>query len=151
MRGMYTANYTITGLSSSKTVMLIQSPSTAVLEIYSVILSNLDSETSEQWSIGLYRVTTYGSPTGTSVTPTKNEILDSSSIATVLANLTVEPTVYSSIALDKQGVNNLSGYRFDPIPEQRPIIGPSIGFGVRVLTTPASFNASITVAYREIG
>ncbi len=151
MRGMYTANININSLVSAKTLLLLRAPSTAVLEIYSVLLSNLDSEVNEQWSVGLYRTATYGSPTGTSVTPEKQETLDSSSSATILGNLTVEPTSYSTNPLDQQGINNLSGYRYDPIPEQRPIIAPSAAIGLRLFTVPSSFNAVAQIVYREIG
>lgn len=151
MRGIYTSNITISSLSTAKTLMLVKSPTTAVLEIYSVIVNNLDSETSEQWNISLCRTSTYGSPAGTSITPEKSESLDSSSSVTALGDLTVEPTAYSSTVLDKQGVNNLSGYRFDPIPELRPIIAPGVAIGVRMLSAPSSFNATISITYREIG
>lgn len=151
MRGVYTAQIDITGLSSAKTLMLIQAPSTGVIEIISCSVSNVNSETSEMLNIGVYHVTTVGSPTGTSVTPEKHEKLDASSSATVTGNLSGEPTAYASKPLDKQGINNLSGYRYDPLPEERPIVPPSGAIGLRVIDAPASFNASVQIVFREIG
>lgn len=151
MRGVYTAHYDIAGISSAKTLMLLTAPSSAVLEIIGVHTTNLDVETSEQLSIGLYRVSTIGSPTGTSVTPEKHEAGDAVAAATVLANLSAEPTTYASNPIDKQGVNNLAGYHYDPIPEERPIVAPSAAIGVRLLVAPSSFNCSIMIIYREIG
>jgi hypothetical protein len=151
MRGVYTAQIDITGLSTAKTIMLLTAPATGVLEIISVNVTNSNTETSEMLEIGLYHVTTIGSPSGTAVTPEKHEKLDAAAAATVSGNLTVEPTAYASKPIDKQGVNNLSGYRYDPLPEERPICPPSGAMGLRVLTAPASFNACVQVVYREIG
>lgn len=151
MRGVYTAYIDITGISTAKTLMLIQSPSTAVVEIIGIHVTNLDVETSEQLSIGLFRVTTLGSPSGTAITAEKHEPGDAAATATETGNLTVEPTAYSSNPIDKQGVNNLAGYHYDPIPEERPIIPPSGAYGVRLLVAPTSFNCSVMVVFREIG
>lgn len=151
MRGVYTANIEITGLSSAKTVLLLQAPSTGVLEILSVRLSNLNNETNQQWSVGLYHVTTVGSPAGTSITPEKHEKLDSSSSATALGNLSSEPSTYATKPIDQDGPASLSGYRYDPLPEERPICPPSGAIGLRMLTTPDSVNVSAQVVYREIG
>jgi len=152
MRGVYTANYTITSLNAAKSLMTLLAPSTACLEILNANITNLDSEVSEQLSVGLFNITTYGSPAGTSVTPEKHENLDAASTTTVLANLSGEPTAYAANPIDKQGINNLSGYRYDPMPEERPIVGPSRGIGLRLLVTPSGvFNCSVQIVYREIG
>ncbi len=151
MRGVYTAEATIAGLSTAKTILLLQAPATAVLEILSMKFSNADVEVSEQLSVGVYRVTTLGTPTGTSVTPEKHESGDAASAATCLVNLTVEPTAYSAVAIDHEGVSNLAGYRYEPIPEERPSIPPSGAIGLRILAAPASFNAVVQVVFREIG
>lgn len=151
MRGVYTAYIDISSISTNKTLMLIQAPSTAVVEILSAHATNLDIETSEQLSIGLYRVSTVGSPSGTSVTPEKHEAGDAAAAATVTGNLTVEPTAYATNPIDKQGVNNLAGYHYDPVPEERPTIAPSGAIGLRLLVAPTSFNCSVMVVYREIG
>lgn len=151
MRGVYTAYIDITGISTNKTLMLIQSPSTAVVEIIGIHVTNLDVETSEQLSIGLFKVSTLGSPSGTSVTPEKHETGDATAAATLTGNLSVEPTAYATNPIDKQGVNNLAGYHYDPIPEERPIVAPSGAMGVRLLVSPTSFNCSVMVVFREIG
>lgn len=151
MRGVYTAYIDITGISSAKTLMLIQAPSTAVVEILSVHVTNLDLETGEQLSVGLFRVTTIGSPTGTSITSEKHENGDASASSTLNGNLTVEPTLYSSNPIDKQGASNLAGYHYDPMPEERPTIPPSGAIGVRLLVAPSAFNCSVMVVFREIG
>ena len=151
MRGVYTANITITGLSTAKTLLLLTAPSTAVLEILSVRLTNLANETNEQWSVGLFHVTTVGSPSGTSVTPEKHEKLDAASTTTATGNLSSEPTTYATNPIDKDGPASLSGYRYDPLPEERPICPPSGAIGLRMLAAPTSVDVSAQIVFREIG
>jgi len=156
MRGVYTAQITITGAQAAKTLVYIQSPSTCVVEILSASLGNANLGTAEQWNIGLFRVTTIGSPTGTTITPEKHEVGDAVSAAGaatgVLGNLTAEPTTYSSVAIDRQGASDLAGYRYDPIPEERPIVPPGGAIGLRLLTaTNGQFTANAQIIFREIG
>ena len=151
MRGVYTISIDIAGITEDKTLILLTSPSTAVLEILSAQVSNLNNETNEQWDIGLFHVTTIGSPTGTSITPEKHERLDAAASATGLGDLDGEPSAYNSAAIDKQGVASLGGYRYDPTPEERPIVGPSRAIGLRLLTSPAETDISASIIFREIG
>ena len=151
MRGVYTAHITISNLSTAISLMTLEAPATACLEILSVSITNLDTEISEQLVVGLFNITTKGSLAGTTVTPEKHENLDASSTATILGNITVEPNTYATNPIDKQGINNLSGYRYDPMPEERPIVGPSKLMGLKMLVAPSSFNCCIQIIYREIG
>lgn len=151
MRGVYTASALISSLATSKTVVLLTAPATAAVEILGIGLSNTDSESSEQWDIALFRVTTLGSAAGTSVVPAKHENGDTAANASCLVNLTVEPTTYETVAIDRQGVSNLAGYRYDPIPEERPALPPSGSIGLKLISTPSSFNAAIQITFREIG
>lgn len=152
MRGVYTTEYEITSLTGARTVLILRAPPTAVLEILSASLSNSNSDNAEQMEAGLYVVTNLNSATGTIITPRKHEPGDSASLAGSSGNLTVEPGSYDSVAIDHQGWNNLAGYRYDPIPEERPIIGPTGAVGLRYLDNPVSgFNAIAQIVYREIG
>lgn len=151
MRGVYTASIDITGLTTAKTLVLLQASATSVIEILSVHVTDLNNESNEQMAIGLYHVTTIGTVDGTSITPEKHEKLDASSVATVLGNLSDEPTTYSTNPIDKQGVSSLSGYHYDPIPEERPIIPPSGAIGLRNLTSVTSLDVTAMIVYREIG
>lgn len=148
MRGVYTTQYEMTA-TTAKTLLLLIAPSTAVLEILSVQVSNLDNETNEQWSIGLYNVTS-GSGTGTALNFEKHEALDSNASATGKGDLSAEPT-YSSYPVDKQGISSLGGYRYDPIPEERPIVKPSGAIGLRLLANVTSTTITASIVFREIG
>jgi hypothetical protein len=151
MRGVYTAWATISSLSAQKTLMLLTVPSTKVVELYSASVSNASNETNEQIRIGIYVVGTLGSPSGTALTPAKHETGDAAASVTVTSNLTVEPTSYSTTPLDEEGVSSIAGYRYSPIPEERPIIAPSAAVGIRLLTTPSAFDAIVKLVFREIG
>jgi ABC-type uncharacterized transport system involved in gliding motility auxiliary subunit len=152
MRGVYTAHYDITGLAASKTLMYLTAPATAALEILSVHVTNYNNNSAEQWIVSLSRISTLGSPTATTLTPQKHENGDAASGVTARANVTAsEPTYDTNGPVDKQGVSNLAGYHYEPIPEERPIIAPSGSWGVRMLSTPTSTDVGVYIVYREIG
>lgn len=152
MRGVYVAQIDIATLSTSKTILYGDIPSSIVVEILSANLTNLDQNTVEQLIVSLQRVTTKGSPTGTSVTATKSEVGSAASGVTWLGNLTAEPTTYDAATIDRQGANNLGGYYYDPLPECRQIIAPGTAFGLRLIDTPANiFRCMAQIVYREIG
>lgn len=151
MRGVYTAEYQISSLTGTKTVLVLMAPTTAVIEVLSASLSNTNNDNSEQYEAGIYYITNSNGATGVAVTPRHHEQGSGGGNATSSGNMNTEPS-YGSVAIDHQGFNNLAGYRYDPIPEERPIIGPSGGIGLRLLANPVSgFNAVAQIVYREIG
>jgi len=158
MRGVYTANEQIAALNpaAGDTLLLIEVPSDLVIEILSASITNLDNDTNEQLEAGLFRVATKGTPAGNAVTPQKHEDGDAASSCTVLGaangGLSTEPTAYDGEPFDLQGFSNLAGYRYDPIPEERPIVKPADLVGLRLMAAPsAAFKASVQVIFREIG
>lgn len=152
MRGVYTAEIEIASVSAGKTIILIEAPSTKTIEILSTSITNMDNDVSEQLEAGLFRVTTEGSPSGTSITPTKHEVGDSASGITATGDLSAEPTTYDSTAIDRQGFNNLGGYFYDPIPEEKPTIPPGGLLGLRLLSAPdTAFKCAAKITFREIG
>lgn len=150
MRGVYVAEKKMT-LTASKTLMLVEAASTHVLEILSCMVTNVGNDTAEQIECGLFHVTTKGSPTGTSVTPRKTEQGDQASAATVLANLTAEPTTIEADPVDRQGKSNLAGYSFIPREEEKVYVKPSGLIALRLLQAIASTELSVQIKYREIG
>lgn len=151
MRGVYSASMSISSLDAAKTLILLQIPSSCVVEILSASVSNKTAETNEQIEVGIYRVGTLGSPAGTSITAVKSEAGDATSGLTILGNLSGEPNAYATIPIDLQGVASLAGYRYDPMPEERPIIAPSAAVGLRLLSSPDGFDAVAKITWREIG
>lgn len=152
MRGVYTAHADISGLAASKTLMYITAPATAAIEILGVHVTNFNNNTAEQWIVSLQRISSLGTPTATTITPQKHENGDQASASTVKSNVTAsEPTYDTNGPVDKQGVSNLAGYHYDPIPEERPVVAPSGSWGVRMLSTPTSTDVGVYIVYREIG
>jgi len=151
MRGVYTAEIEA-GVTAAKSLIHITVPADSVIEILSASITNSDIDATEQLEAGVYHVTTIGAPVGTAITPEKHETGDAASGVTAIGNLTTEPTTYNTIALDHQGFSNLNGYRYDPLPEERPIVSPSGAFGLRLLAAPdGATNLIAQVVYREIG
>jgi len=148
----YTAEIEIASLSAAKTVLLLELPADMCVIITSAHILNADTDTNEQLNAGLFRVSTKGTPAGTSVTPEKKSVGDVASGLTVLGNLTTEPTTYASKGLDRQGSSNLAGYRYDPLPEERDEISPSALVGLRLLDAPsAGFKATCQIVFMEVG
>ena len=152
MRGVYTAQIPIASISGAKTLLVLRAPSNAVAEVLSASISNNNNDTPEQLEAGLFKITNIASIAGTAVTPTKHEPLDGASVCGSSGNLSAEPSSYDSDAIDRQGWNNLAGYRYDPIPEERPIVGPTGAIGLRILgTIDTAFSGVAQIVYREIG
>lgn len=132
--------------------MYITAPATGVIEILSASVTDENNTTNQQLECTLQRVTTLGTPTGTAVTAAKHETLDGASAATVVGNVTAsEPTYTANTDIGHEGFPSLSGWFFQPVPEERPIIPPSATMGLRCISTPTSQDSQVRITYREIG
>lgn len=152
MRGVYTAEIEIAALSAAKTVLYLTSPSDQVTEILSASITNMATDTNEQLEAGLFNISSLGTPTATSVTPEKHEDGDAAAATTAAGDVSANEPTYASKAIDRQGFSNLAGYRFDPLPEERPIVKPSGSIGLQLLAAPsAAFKAAVQITFREIG
>ena len=155
MRGVYTATIKISALSEIKTLILLGTPSTTCAEILSAWITNQSVETNEQLDGALTLLQTPDTDVGdgTAITPQKSENGDASWAGTCRGNFTTgnEPGSYESTHFDNKGPPGLSGYFYDPLPEERPIISPSRYVGLRLLTAPAAFDAICGIRWRAIG
>ena len=153
MRGVYEATIRISALSAVKTLLYITAPAARAVEILSAAVTNESNVTNQQLECTLQTVTTLGTPTGTALTPTKMEQGDQASGSTCVGNVTAsEPTYTANTEVGREGWASLAGYRFQPLPEERPTIAPSATMGLRLInTTPTAFDCDVRVVYREIG
>ncbi len=152
MRGVYTASIAISGLNAAKTLMYITAPATKVVEILSAAISNSSNETNEQLLATFQTVNVLGTPTGTATTPAKHETGDQAAGSTVVGNVTAsEPSYVANTEVGREGFSSLGGYFFDPTPEERPIIVAAGTLGLRMISTPAAFDAMVRITFREIG
>jgi hypothetical protein len=132
--------------------MYITVPSTCVAELFGVNVTQSSVVSAEQLDIGIQKVSSLGTPTATSVTPRPTEGISGASTCTVKANVTGSEPTYSGEVFGRQGVANVAGYFFDPLPEQRPILGVSTTYGVRLFSTPgSSYTIDVEISWREIG
>lgn len=153
MRGVYEAGIRISALAATRTLMYITAPSNRVVEILSIAVTNESNTTNQQLECTLQRISTLGSPTGTGVTPTPTEQNDQAAASTVVGNITAsEPTYASGTEIGREGWPSLGGYRFQPVPEERPVIAGGVSWGLRLINqTPTAFDCVVRIVFREIG
>lgn len=152
MRGRYTAQGTISSLSAAKTLLYITAPSTACVKIVSTSVTNNTNETNEQIEIAWQSIGTLGTPTATTLTPSKSEPGDQAAASTVKLNVTAsEPTYTANTLHGHKGVASLNGYFYPDISSDEIIIPPSGTFGLRLLSSPTAFDATVNVTFQEIG
>lgn len=157
MRGVYTAEIKLTAWAGTKSMILIEAPSLKAVELISAHIGCVGTNvTNQQLEAKISRVTTLGSPTGTAITPTPEEIGDKAADSTVLSvantNGTDVTTISATASLDHQGFASLAGYQYAPVPEERGLIPPA---GNAVLYLPVAPGVAsdmvVQVKFREIG
>lgn len=152
MRGVFTVRVAIAAVAASKTLLYATNDANNVIEILSASVTDEDQSTNEQLRLAILRVTTAGSPAGGTPDVNKSETGSAATVLTWLSNLTTEPTTYNSDAIDEQGVPNVVGYYYSPLPEERKYISPSKAFGLKLLNAPANAIRLVAqITYREIG
>jgi hypothetical protein len=154
MRGVYEASVKITGLVAAKTLIYITAPSGKCVEILSAEVTNATNETNEQLECTVHKISSLGTPTATTLTPSKLEQGDQAAGSTVKGDVTASEPTYSSspnIEVGRGGFASLAGWRFQPVPEERPVIASTDSWGLRMLSTPTSFDAVCVLRFREIG
>ncbi len=153
MQGVYVAEAIITGVTAAQTLMYLESPADAVIEILSALVTQIDIDTSEQLEFSLTRITSLGTPTtSTTVTPEKTEQGSPAAGSIVKADVTASEPTYHTVDYDHQGVSNLAGYEFLPPPEGRVLISPNSDVGIRLLNNPLAATAFVVqMTFREIG
>lgn len=151
MRGVYEASIKISALTAARTLLLLTAPSGRVVEILQATITNASSETNEQLEAVLQKVNSLGTPTSTAVTPSKREVNDQAAGSTVVGNITASEPSYLAPETGREGFASLAGYRFQPVPEERPVISPGDTWGLRLLSAPAAVDLVAAIVFREIG
>lgn len=159
MRGVYTAAFRIAAVTTAKTLMYATAATNKPVEILSASVTNESNETNEQILCGIQRVTTLGTPTATVVTPAKHELADQAAAATVKANVTLNEPTYGDVAqggdivnaFGLEGAPSLTGWRFQPTPEERVLIGGGETYGLRLVNNISSADLVVRMTFRELG
>ncbi len=148
MGRLYSVLMDAVSVSAAKDLLRLSAPADAVVVVHEVTVSQEASETSEQVAIQLQRASTDG--TGTSATPRPMEVGSTAFGGTAVVNLTADTT--PGDILRREAANLLSGYKYLPTPETRPVISPSGRFVVRLEDAPAAARTmSVEVIFEEIG
>ena len=157
MRGVYTLSVdTQTGILDDRTILYAYGPSNMCVEILSARITQLNVDTAEQLGAGVYKISTItGATSDDSGNIRKHE--DGDPLCSVICSGTVSAVgtqvVETGTPIDAQGFNNLAGYYYDPIPEERVVLSPGQGVALKLSIAPAS-NATRFIGemnIREIG
>lgn len=152
MRGVYTAQIKISGLAAAKTLVYITAAAAKPVKILSAEITNASNETNEQCEACWQRVSSLGTPTGSSLTPSPHEQGDQAAAATVVGNVTAsEPTYASNTQVGRKGFASIVGYAFQPTPEEQPIIQGGATWGLQILNSPTAFDCIVNVTFQELG
>ncbi|GIW59977.1 MAG: hypothetical protein KatS3mg087_1043 [Patescibacteria group bacterium] len=142
-----TASFSTTG---GKTLLLVESSSSRMLLLSHLRVGNQNNNTAERWQVVVTRVTTKGTPAGTSVSakPLRNN--DAAAGLTALANLTTEPTTYEGDHLLNFGESSLVGVRWQTYPGSEILVPPSGLIGIRMLNTIATTTVVVHAIVHEV-
>lgn len=152
MRGVYTSALKISSLASSKTLFYITAPAAKVVEILSASVTNESNATNFQAEIEFRNITSLGTPTATIVVPNPHEFGDQAAGSTTKINVTASEPTYAATCIWAEGFPSLTGWRFDPLTDaERIFVGAGLSLGIKMITTPTSFDAMIRVTFKEIG
>lgn len=152
MRGVYSANGKISGVTAAKTLLYITAPTNNPVRILSAYVTNASNETNEQLEVVWQAIGTLGTPTATTITPSPHNSGDQAASATVKYNVTAsEPTYSSNTTVGYMGFASLNGYAFQPTPDEAPVIKGGATWGLRLLTSPTSLDLVVNVTFEEVG
>jgi|ERR1043166_9656239 hypothetical protein len=152
MRGVYTAYTRISANTAAKTLAYITAASTHVVAITSASVTNESNENNEQILCVWQRITTLGTPTATTLTPSKQESGDQAAACTVKGNVTAsEPTYTANTEIGGEGAASLNGWFYNPAPEERCVIPPSASMGLRLINAMTAADLVVRITFMEIG
>ena len=136
-------------VSVAKDLMRISVATNKIAILHEVVVTQDQSEVSEQLPFQIHRASTDG--TGTSVTPEKLDPGDAAFSGTAVVNLTVDTTI-SGLLLHRESQNVLNGWTFTPTPEGRIVIPGGGRVVIRLDAAPAAaLPMSIYALVEEIG
>jgi len=134
--------------TAAQDLIRISAPSTGIVILHKVIVTNDADETSQQAVFQIHRASTDG--TGTAATPRLLDLGSTVFGGTAAVNQSVDTTAGDII--HREAVNLLNGFYWVPTPEERIILSPSGRIVVRLDTVIAGAIAMTAVAYiEEIG
>lgn len=154
MRGCYEATIQDSSASAAKTLLYITVPANKVVEVLSAEVTNADNETNEQCEVTFSKISSLGTPTATTITPTKMEQGDQAASSTVKGVVSGSEPTYTTgpvVEFGRKGFPSLAGYQYAPVPEERPILAGGDSWGLRLLNSPSALKLDVVLRFRELG
>ena len=151
---VYTVSFETPPISTARSLFLLENPTDTALLIIEASVVASQNQLNEQNHFNFQRITTFGTPTGTAVTPAPHSPGDPASGVTVTANITAdEPTYTASTQIGSRAASSLGGWSYDPLTLERAMeVAPNTDIGLRMvdsLSTARNFVFAIT--FIEIG
>ncbi len=154
MRGCYEATISIAALATNETLLYITVPANKVVEVLSIEVTNATNETNEQAEVTFSKISSLGTPTATTITPTKTEQGDQAASSVVKGHVTGSEPTYATgpvIEVGRKGFPTLAGYQYAPVPEERPVLAGGDSWGLKLVTTITALQAIVVLRFRELG
>lgn len=152
---VYTATMKTSSGTGPKTFAYITTPSTMVAKILSAAVVAPDDDVNEQMDISIHKITSLGTPTATTITPTKHENGDAAAASTVKMDVTGSEPTYDSAntnVVGREGAPSLGGWRYQPSKGEELVIPPSTSWGIRLNTAFGTSRAvTVRLTFGEIG
>lgn len=150
-RGIYRANDTAT-ITTSCTLLYITAPSNKIVKVLSAYVTNNSNETNEQLDVYWQLVGTLGTPTATTLTPTKTEQGDQAAGSTVKSFVTAsEPTLTANTKYHRLGVPSIGGWRYEPIEGKELVIAGAATWVLFLGAAPSSLVLAVECEFQEVG
>ena len=140
-----------TTLTTAKSLIYLEAPSDAVLEIINWSVSDTDNDTNEQAEFVLQRVTDKTNVAGTAVTPAPTAVGEVASGATCKSPVTTEPDGTVGTEYYRRGVALLQGYEVYPDRDERVYVSPGAAVVIKSLNTITSTGVQASITWRELG
>ena len=135
MGRMYSVPFSGITVSAAQDLIRVSAPSTAVVVVHSVSITQDTDETSQQLPFQIHRASTDGSG-GSAVTPTPLLVGDPAFAGTAARNNTTRAT--AGVVIRRRSENLLNGVHWVFTPEERIVIPPSGRVVVGLETAPAA-------------
>ncbi len=153
MGRMYSTTIDNLSVAAVCELFFVKAPTDACVVIHEIVLSQDDSETSEQLPVNIFRTATDQSAKGTGLTPAPLSVGDAAFGGTVRYNiLTAETFATETTMLRRDSQNVLNGWQYLPTPETRIVISPGGMVVVKLDAAPSgTLHLSGTLVLEEIG
>lgn len=148
----YEVVYNCATVTAAQTLIYITAPSTKALKIVYASCGVSDVDTNEQTYACLQRITSVGSPTATSITPSKLSPGDVAASFTAAGDVTAsEPSYTSDTQVGLEAFPMIAGFRYAPPPGFEMEVAPSASIGLRLLGAISSSSVPARIVVEEIG